>query len=256
MFGFMKSPLKIYVLLGLWGGILLTACQPAPAEPAVEALPTLASIAVVPTTNSASAPLPTALFPTPTPAVVAESQAISASATPLPTAASVIVPTPVGFVPTATAVVLSLPTPRPQSSQSITSSGSGTFSGSYSGSLDLPPLPTIPPEQYEAFLEASLLWMDNLKTCNPVSITITIPFFNKPHTNTIIGQEGDVCVVKMENDMAIFECRFNQEAINTLTREELYEELRAGIIHASTSDPSSMVLNEQCAITILDYPQP
>lgn len=257
MFGFMLSPHKVYVLLGLCGGILLTACASAPAEPAdVVALPTLASIAVVPTTDLVSPPLPTALFPTPTPAVESEQSVIAVLATPLPTAASVMVPTPVGFVPTATAVVLSLPTSRPQTSSSTTTSHSGTNSGSFSGSLDLPPLPTMSPELYQQFIDGSLMWMDNLKTCNPSTISVTVPVFNIVQTNTIIGREGDLCLVKMVNEMAIVDCRFTPEAIQSLTRDELYKNLEAGIIKGSTSDPSTKFVNEQCVTTVLNYPQP
>lgn len=258
MFYFLRYPQRIYVLLGLCGGILLTACSSAPAEPAVDALPTLASVAVVPTTDLASPPLPTALFPTPTPAVESEQSVIAVSATPLPTAASIMVPTPVGFVPTATAVVLSLPTPRPQTSSSTTTSHSGTISGSYSGSLDLPPLPTMSPEQYQQLIDGSLLWMDNLKTCNPSTISVTMPLFhmNIVQTNTIIGREGDLCLVKMVNEMSILDCRFTPEAIQSLTRDELYKNLEAGIIKGSTSDPSTEFINEQCVVTIPNYPQP
>jgi hypothetical protein len=112
-----------------------------------------------------------------------------------------------------------------------------------------PPTPVV----YTDLVKAGVDWMDHLKTCTPFAQSMDHPFLKKSQQiNTIQGKDGDYCLMTMETtNFAVLTCKLDADGVKALTRDELYEQAKSGVMSGSTEDPSGIVMNTQCETRLL-----
>lgn len=99
---------------------------------------------------------------------------------------------------------------------------------------------------FDDIYAAGIEWMDHLKTCTPYKQSYIHPFLNVEQINTIVGRDGNVCVMVMQNVNFTIDCRLDEVGIQAFTRDELYEQARSRTLSFDSSDPTTEITNAQC----------
>ncbi len=90
-------------------------------------------------------------------------------------------------------------------------------------------------------------YLASLQTCEPGEFEFSYPGFGTYH-NTIVGQEGDRCRVRIEHPQITMTCDYSEAMISLLTSEEKYEDARTGVLQGSTDSEESRLMSEECSV--------
>ncbi|MBN2006528.1 MAG: DUF333 domain-containing protein [Anaerolineae bacterium] len=121
----------------------------------------------------------------------------------------------------------------------------------------LPPPGNEGPFVFDDMYAAGIDWMDHLKTCTPYEQSYMNPILQVKQVNIIKGHDGEACVMSRETEGQFWiKCRLNEDGIKVLTRDELYEQMKAKTASGDTSEASTEIYNSQCILESFVTPQP